>query len=131
MGLVAKRDLRRLYVLLERELATLDLDAAAACMVCDALQGMITVDDRWRSLWAAIDDGVQLRDLAAKWGIAPERAADLVERIRRASPGVSLALCDAAERFWILLEQDAKLTPEQAAAAVGLVTRPTTARTEP
>lgn len=118
MGLVAKRDLARLYDLVELELSAFELSADEACLICDALQGVITVDSRWRSIWAEIDDGIRARGLAPKWNVPESAAQALVQRVRDASPGVRLAICDAAERFWALMEGP---TPPTPAAAVGLV----------
>lgn len=119
-GRVAKRDLRRLYDLLDAELRLLDLSEHEALMICDALHGIIIVDDRWKTAWAMIADGVAGRDLAAKWGIAESEANALVDRIRAAPPSTNLALCDAVERFWIALQRSPSRDPSITLREVGL-----------
>src|SRR5690349_5628007 len=84
LGLVAKRDLERYYDLLELELRQAPLALAEACLVCDALQGVSIVDDRWQALWADIGDAIRLRHLHEKWGIDPASAERLVENVQRA-----------------------------------------------
>jgi hypothetical protein len=121
MGLVAKRDLQRLYDLIDVEAAELGLSVDEACMVCDALQGVITVDDRWRSIWAEVDDGIRNRDLQAKWGVSDAAARSVVDRLRTCPPSTRLAVCDAAERFWILMLADDRPAAAEAVVAVGLV----------
>jgi hypothetical protein len=94
---VARRDLGRYYVLLERELRTVELGEAEASLITDALNGTMMDAGSWTLLWAEIDDACLLDRLHEKWDVDGGR---LVAKIRAMTPGQTLALVDAVERFW-------------------------------
>ena len=121
LGLVAKRDLRRYYDLLAAALTELDLSPAKACLICDALVDVQIGDDRWLRLWAEVSDGVRAGDLGAKWGLSDSAVERLVERLRLLPPSGRAAICDAVERFWIIMRHKPKTPLNDALEQVGLL----------
>jgi len=120
LGLIAKRDLRRYYDLIGAALPDLDLSPAEACLVCDALVDAQISDDRWLRLWAEVADGARDGSLGTKWGLSPNAVERLVERVRLLPPSGRAALCDAAERFWIVMRHKPKTPVRDALISVGL-----------
>jgi hypothetical protein len=121
LGLVAKRDLRRYYDLIGAALPDLDLSPAEACLICDALADVQIADDRWLRLWAEISDGVRAGDLATKWGLSEAAVERLIERVRLLPPSGRAAICDAVERFWIIMRHKPKTPLNDALEQVGLL----------
>lgn len=121
LGLVAKRDLRRYYDLIAAALPDLDLSPAEACLICDALVDVQIADDRWLRLWAEVSDGVRAGDLGAKWGLSDAAVERLVERLRLLPPSGRAAICDAVERFWIVMRRAPKTPLNDALEQVGLL----------
>lgn len=89
---VARRDLERYYAVLRRSLPTFDRQEALA--ILDATNGTAFDPTTVGLLWADVDDA---EGLGEKWGI--DRHA-LVARLRGLTYAESMALVDAAERFW-------------------------------
>ena len=99
LGSVAKRDLERYYDTLERELRLLRLAPEEAALICDALNGCWLGDTQGvRYVWAEVADHIRLDGAATKWSVADPDG--LVTRIRDLSPGATMALVDAVERWW-------------------------------
>jgi hypothetical protein len=101
LGLAAKRDLERYYPLLRDELRTIDLGPDEAVMLCQALSGEKITGARYRTLlWASV---LEMRYL---WSLRPKEVEksqnELAAKLRKLSPGQSMALIDAVERFWRL-----------------------------
>ena len=94
----AKRDLGRYYRLLEAELRALDLSDAEASFLCKVVDpnGFDSSAGSFKFLWAHVDDVVR-RDPPSGGHVDP---AALVDKLRSLSPGASLAVIDAVERYW-------------------------------
>lgn len=125
-GWVARRDLGRYYDLLAAELAGFRLTEAEASLIVDANNGLRALSlaeagcpAGWlrAHLLANTSDAVALNGYDRKHGLTEEQATDLLERMRRWTPGQVLAVADAVERFWA--SQGATV------ASVGLVAPPT------
>lgn len=116
LGQIADRDLERYYRLLADELAPVAarLTEGEASLIADALNGTLLEASTYRFLWAEIDDAIRLDDLADKWHVDGPR---LVETLRALSPGATLAVVDAAERFW----RDTSIETPERLRQVGLV----------
>ncbi|MEW5952606.1 MAG: hypothetical protein AB1815_02450 [Bacillota bacterium] len=96
---VINRDLERLYTLYRRAIREVPLTESEACLIVDALNGSLYDAQSAPMLWASIQDAITLDGLAAKWRVD---GAALVEKLRALSAFQSMALVDAAERFWSL-----------------------------
>ena len=96
-GLVAKRDLGRLYDLIDREARALGLFDAEFRLVCDAADGTCWEPSSIPLLWAEVDEAIAGDGLAAKWGVD---GPGLVAKLRALGPLRSLALVDRVERYW-------------------------------
>lgn len=96
---IAKRDLTRYYLLLERSLATVKLTEAEASALCDA-NNLSGLEESLPTsmLWANVLDA---HGLGEKWGIEADL---LVSKLRSLSPLQSAAVMDAIERFWVHAE---------------------------
>ena len=92
---VITRDLERLYTLYRRALSQVRLSNNEACLIVDVLNGSIM--DATPLLWANIEDGINLDGLDQKWSID---GPALVEKLRKLNEIQTLAVVDAAERFW-------------------------------
>ena len=104
---------------LAQELRTLTLTEAEACLICDACNGWWIEEHSASFLWANVADDVRLNGGDAKWGLSPEQAAALVQRLQQLTPGQVFALADAVERFWVSPDLNALATPDLL-RAVGL-----------
>lgn len=94
----ARRDLERYYLLIERELALLDLSGAEWNLLRDASNGVIW--EAWSAatmLWANTEDAIRLYGLDEKWEVDGEA---LVRKLRNLSAGAVWAVIDAVERWW-------------------------------
>lgn len=109
---IAQRDLARYYQVLADELARVRLTEGEASLIVDALNSTLLEPQTYRYLWAEVSDS--LDELTEKWGVDGPR---LVEKLRGLPPGATMAVVDAAERFWRLPDGS---TPERL-RAVGLV----------
>lgn len=103
----AHRDLARYYHALAAELARVRLSPDEATVVVAAARGWLVTPETAGYLWAEVED--YLRDQVEDAGIAAldtiprldtATRATLVARLRSLSPAASLAVCDAAERYW-------------------------------
>ena len=95
---VINRDLDRLYALYKRTLPEIQLSVPEAMLIVDALNGTVFYDAGSATLlWASVEDSIRLDGLADKWGVDGKA---LVEKLRGLTPAQSLAVIDAAERFW-------------------------------
>lgn len=123
----ARRDLDRYYRMLHLALssARLRLTVAEASLVVDVLNGTLTEPHTASLLYAevaeALEDGV-----AEKWGVD---GPGLVTRLQALTAFEALALADAAERFWLIIQRTPGADRVTALRAVGLV--PETNRDEP
>lgn len=94
---IISRDLERLYTLYRRSLRRVNLTIDEACLVVDALNSSLMTADTAHLLWASIEDAIQHEDLAKKWGVDGKV---LVEKLQSLNEIQSMAVIDAAERFW-------------------------------
>lgn len=95
---VVNRDLDRLYALYRRVLPEIQFSVPEAMLIVDALNGTVFYDAGSTTLlWASIEDSIRLDGLDAKWGVD---GPALVKKIRSLTPAQTLAVVDAAERFW-------------------------------
>lgn len=95
LSFAAKRELERHCQILALDLARVDLTPDEAMLLLDALNGATWEGWSATLLWANGEDS--LPGLADKWGV-DGRA--LVQKLRALTPGQSLAVVDAAERWW-------------------------------
>lgn len=115
LGLVAARDLARYYALLARERRAAELSRAEALALIDALGGWFADPADAPFLWLEVADALP-DGLAAKWGID---GPALVAKLQALPPGQAQALVDAAERWWLLPEENGD--NEARLRAVGLI----------
>lgn len=94
---VITRDLDRLYTLYRRALRHVDLSINEACLIVDALNSTLMTADTAHLLWASIQDVIEYENLAEKWNVD---GSALIEKLRSLNEIQSLAVIDAAERFW-------------------------------
>lgn len=94
---VITRDLDRLYTLYRRALRHVDLSINEACLIVDALNSTLMTADTAHLLWASIQDAIEYENLAEKWNVD---GSALIEKLRSLNEIQSLAVIDAAERFW-------------------------------
>lgn len=110
-NIVARRDLERYYAVLERELASINLTEREACLVCDANNGLMADPPELACsptmLWANVSDGIRLLKLDEKWNAPdayptgpPVDGPALVAKLQALTPGQTMAVVDAIERFW-------------------------------
>ena len=95
---IISRDLERLYALYVRALKESQLTLPEACLIVDLLNATIMDASTARMLWAEVEDGIKLDGLAEKWSVD---GPALVAKIKALNDIQSLALVDAAERFWV------------------------------
>ena len=95
--LVIHRDLERLYTLYHYALQDISLSLQEAWFVVDILNGTPMDAETANMLWAEAEDACNLDGLDKKWSIDGKA---LVEKLKKLSRTQSLALIDAAERFW-------------------------------
>jgi len=95
--LVIHRDLERLYTLYRYALQDISLSLQEAWFIVDILNGTPMDAETANMLWAEAEDACFLNHLDQKWGIDGKA---LVEKLKKLSRTQSLALIDAAERFW-------------------------------
>lgn len=105
---IAARDLERYYAILASELARLDLSEAAWSAIYDALNGSLLDAATARFVWAEIEDALP-DGLAEKWGID---GPALVAELRALSLAGSLAVVDAAERYWAAVGRGSAWAPQ-------------------
>lgn len=91
------RDLERLYTLYRRSLRRVDLSVDEACVIVDALNSTLMTADTAHLLWASIQDAIEYENLAEKWNVD---GSALIEKLRSLNEIQSMAVIDAAERFW-------------------------------
>lgn len=112
----AKRDLERYYEVLQRDLASITLTEGEAMLILDVCNG--TFWSGWSAplLWADIEDALE-DGYAEKWDVD---GPALVARLRALTPGQSMAVVDAVERWWSL-ENRNQLSRTESLRAVGLI----------
>lgn len=120
-SLVAKRDLERLYHLVDRELERLNLTEPEASLIVDALNGTLHAPHTVPLLAFGVTDALEHDGLATKWGV---NASDLIDKLRALSPLQCLAVVDAAERAWRAIGDGAGRPLGEQLRAVGLARRP-------
>ena len=91
----ARRDLSRYYAVLRDSLSRVSLSEGEASLIVDSLNGTIMDETSYLHLWMEVDDA----ELFEKWNVG--RSA-LIAKLKALSPGETLAVIDAAERFWRL-----------------------------
>lgn len=97
------RDLDRLYYLYQRALSEISLSIPEACLIVDALNGVIMDTITAPLLWAQIEEAVRTDGLDKKWEIDGEK---LITKLKSLNITQSLAVIDAAERFWELPDEE-------------------------
>lgn len=119
-GEAVRRDVERYYVVITEELRRLSLSAEESALICDALNGYWASDPAlaMRAWWADVEDHIALNDAAEKWGVL--QPAVLVAKLRALSPGASMAVLDAVERWWKRDRSTGESIPESL-HAVGLI----------
>jgi len=100
---IVTRDLERLYSLYRRSMKEVTLTVAEGSLLVDALNGSLMDAASAALLWAEIEDAIKLDNLAEKWNVDGQA---LVEKLKGLTAIQSLAIVDAAERFWASDVQD-------------------------
>ena len=103
---IINRDLSRLYDLYRQALRHLRLTTNEACLIVDALNGVLMNADTANLLWAEIEDSIKLNDLDTKWKVD---ADSFVAKLKAATEMQSMAVIDASERWWEADHRDEKL----------------------
>jgi hypothetical protein len=119
-GLI-RRDLERYYAVLADSLREVNLTQAEASLVVDAMNGTLMEPHSYRLLWASVSEAIHDEGLDEKWDVD---GPALVEKLRALSPGATLALVDACERYWQRVsrgETAAETSLVSGLQAVGLV----------
>lgn len=91
------RDLDRYYSLMRKALAGMEFTLAEVSLIVDAMNGAIMSPATARYLWALVEDGIKLGGAAEGWGASGKA---LVEKLKGLSEFQSIAIVDAAERYW-------------------------------
>jgi hypothetical protein len=91
---IARRDLERYYDMLKRSLPR--FSQGEAMLLCDVLNGVISMAYSVPLLWAQVSDALQ-DGYAEKWEID---GPALVEKLRKLTPFECMAVVDAVERVW-------------------------------
>ena len=97
-SLIARRDLERYYQALPDEMRDIQLSQDEMSLLRDALNGVLHEPHTYRLLWAGVDDAIRHEGLAEKWHVDGEA---LVTRLRDMTPGQTMAIIDAVERYWL------------------------------
>lgn len=106
-----ERDLGRYRELLRIALASITFTRAEACLLCDANNGIGTIDlatkageqTEWRWWPANVEDDIRLNESDKKWGVD---GPTFVAKIRGLTPLQLCAVADAMERFWHQPQRD-------------------------
>lgn len=116
LAAAAKRDLERYYEVLQRDLASVTFTEGEAMLILDVCNG--TLWSGWSAplLWANIEDALE-DGYAEKWKVD---GPGLVARLRALTPGQSMAVVDAVERWWNLEDRD-QLSRTESLRAVDLI----------
>lgn len=115
LGQIGRRDIERYYRILSDDLATVSLDEREALALCDALNGSLLDQTTYRYVWAELEDAPHL---AAKWGVDMQR---LVRKLRDLTPGQTMAIIDAVERWWLIQDSPSYQSYQESLARVGLI----------
>lgn len=99
LGLVAKRELRRYYALLERSLLELKgrFTVAELALILDVTNGTLWHPAIMGLLWLQVHDGIELDGLDVKWDVD---ADTLRAKLMALTLPQAAALVDACERYW-------------------------------
>lgn len=108
---ICQRDLDRYYAVISAELAALELSESEAMLIVDALNGTIAepAAAQRTMLWAGVADAIALDGLAEKWVVDGDA---LTTKLRGLSLAGSLAVIDAAERYWAAVGRGESPSPE-------------------
>ena len=116
-GLVAKRDLERYYEVLAGELLTVQFTPFEASRIVEACHpGRVSCG--YQLLWAHIENWISLKGLDIQLG---SYRGPLPERIRSLTAGQTMAVIDAAERFWVVSGSQTTGDTDESLRAVGLL----------
>lgn len=96
-SLTINRDLERLYALYHKSIREIQLTEKEACLIVDALNGIVLDVNTVLFLWAKIEDSIKLDGLVEKWGVD---GFVLVEKLQGLNTLQCMALVDATEKFW-------------------------------
>lgn len=117
-SLTAQRELERYYTLLADELRTVMLTEPEAKLVVDANNGVLWEPHTMRLLWAGTEDAITGDGLDRKWDVD---GPALVAKLRALTPGQTVAVVDAVERYWAAVSGGADVPTETLLRRVGLV----------
>jgi hypothetical protein len=94
-----RRDLERYYAIMQAELRPIQatMTPSEALLICDALNGTLIGPDTPKHLHAEIADAIDLEHLDEKWQV---NGPNLLALIEAWTPGQSMAVCDAVQRWW-------------------------------
>ena len=109
---VIARDLGRLYDLYRRHMP--ELSRGEAMLICDALNGTATGQTPGallaQMLVPEVEDAVALDHLDQKWEV---NGKELAEKLKGLDPIGTLAVIDAAERFWRAVDDSGEAKAEE------------------
>ena len=100
---VIERDINRLYDMYSRALRQVSLTGEEACLIVDCLNGAIHDANSAPMMWASVADGIELDGLGTKWNVD---GPALVDKLIGLTEIQSMAIIDAAERFWVTPDRD-------------------------
>ena len=97
LSATAKRDLGRYYAVMASELTLATFTEAEWNLIREVCSGTAWDESSYNYLWAEIEDGCRLDNLAEKWEVD---GASLVKRVRALGAAGAMAIIDATERWW-------------------------------
>lgn len=102
LGATIKRDLERYYARLAIDLSQVAelLSPEDALMLCDLSNPVLWGDPSPAALWEAVREAPQAR--LEEWNV---NRGELLALLQDLTPGQSLALVDALERWWLLPDE--------------------------
>jgi len=100
---VIERDINRLYDMYSRALRQIPLLVEEACLITDCLNSTIYDANSAPMMWASVRDGIEMDGLDTKWNVD---GPALVDKLKGLTEIQSMAIIDAAERFWNNPERD-------------------------
>ena len=93
------------------------LSEGEACALCDVLNSTYVDAHGAGMLWLEVEDALE-DGLAEKWGID---GPALVEKLKHMPRARLMAIADAVERWWVLIDEEPDLSWAASLGRVGLL----------
>lgn len=118
ISLVARRDLERYYALMKNAIPKFSLPEAL--LIVDSSNSVYfgNIPATCNFIWMKVADSIKIDGLDEKWDVDGE---SLVNRLSKLSLAENLAIADAAERWWGLVNTDDFDDHEKGLKDVGLI----------